>query len=109
MVRPFQNMTIKGALWYQGENNVFQCHGSESNAQGANSGSGGPFACGTVETKTGYACMMENLVNTWREARKHAVPLHPPPRPCSRTLTSGQCSTSVSLSTRRTRVSIYSQ
>lgn len=56
MVRPFVNMTIKGALWYQGENNVFQCHGANSNSQGANSGSGGPFACGTTETATGYAC-----------------------------------------------------
>ena len=25
MVRPLLSTTIKGALWYQGENNVFQC------------------------------------------------------------------------------------
>lgn len=67
MVRPFLNMTINGALWYQGENNVFQCPGSASVDQGASAGSGGPLACGSVAAKTGYACMMENLVNTWRE------------------------------------------
>jgi hypothetical protein len=25
MVQPFINMTIKGVLWYQGENNLGQC------------------------------------------------------------------------------------
>ena len=35
--------------------------------QGAKQGSGGPLACGNVEDKTGYACMMENLVTSWRE------------------------------------------
>ena len=53
MVRPFLNMTITGALWWQGENNVFQCHGKNSSAQGASGGSGGPLACGSVDTKTG--------------------------------------------------------
>jgi hypothetical protein len=88
MVRPFLNMTIKGALWYQvsaekcpcpsaslltnalsgkGENNVFQCHGYNSTSGGGNSGQGGgPTACGDVATDTGYACMMKNLVSTWR-------------------------------------------
>merc|ERR1719174_2385378 len=56
------NVTIKGALWWQGENNVFKCHA------GQGSESGGIVACGSVEESTGYACFMANLVTTWREA-----------------------------------------
>lgn len=66
MVRPFLNMTIRGALWYQGENNVFQCHGANSSLQHGKD-SGGPLACGSIADSTGYACMMKNLIDTWRE------------------------------------------
>jgi hypothetical protein len=82
MVRPFLNMTIKGALWYQGiwppyiydqysmtltdhimiystgcctvpgENNAFQCHGANSIAQNGDN-SGGPIACGSIADRTG--------------------------------------------------------
>jgi hypothetical protein len=41
----------------QGENNAFQCHGANSTEQDGKN-SGGPLACGSVEDKTGYACMM---------------------------------------------------
>eukprot|EP01062_Namystynia_karyoxenos_P033708 TRINITY_DN24775_c0_g1_i1.p1 TRINITY_DN24775_c0_g1~~TRINITY_DN24775_c0_g1_i1.p1 ORF type:complete len:694 (+),score=180.72 TRINITY_DN24775_c0_g1_i1:72-2084(+) len=47
MVGPFVNMTVKGWLWYQGENNL-------------------PFHAGNVLQKAGYACMMPTLVSAWR-------------------------------------------
>lgn len=57
--------------WWQGENNAFQCHDANSKVQaGKDHGQklgGGPNACGAVADHTGYACKMENLVNTWRE------------------------------------------
>lgn len=56
------NVTIKGALWWQGENNVFKCHAGQS------SDSGGIVACGSVADSTGYACFMSNLISTWRKA-----------------------------------------
>jgi len=34
-------MTIKGALWWQGENNAFQCHDAGSLTQDAGHGAGG--------------------------------------------------------------------
>eukprot|EP01047_Picozoa_sp_COSAG01_P004769 COSAG01_NODE_159_length_23702_cov_119.507585_4_plen_130_part_00 len=30
--------------------------------------SGGPTACGSIADKTGYACMMKNLIDQWRSA-----------------------------------------
>ena len=51
----------------QGENNAFQCHGANSSAQNGKD-SGGPIACGSIADNTGYACMMKNLIETWREA-----------------------------------------
>lgn len=62
MVLPFVNMTIKAALWYQGENNVFQCVG------GRRASLGDLESCGNVLEKSGYGCFMENLIKTWREA-----------------------------------------
>ena len=53
---PFQ------ALWYQGENNVFQCR------LGRDAPLGNPKACGDVTEGTGYGCFMQNLVKTWRTA-----------------------------------------
>ena len=47
MVAPFINMTVKGYIWYQGENNVF--------ADTGNSMEG-----------TGYGCMLPNMIKTWR-------------------------------------------
>jgi hypothetical protein len=53
-VLPFVNTTIKGALWWQGENNVFQCHDADDGNQKDDSGpGGGPLACGSVEDHTG--------------------------------------------------------
>eukprot|EP00928_Gymnodinium_smaydae_P062080 TRINITY_DN46016_c0_g1_i1.p1 TRINITY_DN46016_c0_g1~~TRINITY_DN46016_c0_g1_i1.p1 ORF type:complete len:801 (-),score=129.37 TRINITY_DN46016_c0_g1_i1:4-2379(-) len=60
MVLPFVNMTIKGALWYQGENNIFQCLG------GQNAKLGDPFACGKAVEGTGYGCFLQSLINSWR-------------------------------------------
>ena len=48
MVAPFVNMTVKGYVWYQGENNVF--------ADTGNSMEG-----------TGYGCMLPNMVESWRK------------------------------------------
>ena len=62
MILPLVNMSIKGALWYQGENNVFQCTG------GKNAPLGEPAACGDVAAGSGYGCFMQNLIATWRAA-----------------------------------------
>ena len=47
-VRPYLKMTVKGWLWYQGENDM---HGVKGN----------------YLDKTGYACAMPALVQKWRE------------------------------------------
>jgi hypothetical protein len=68
MVAPFLNMTIFGALWYQGENNVYECmNGVDPSLVRARSSNGGPGACGNILNRTGYACSTHNLVTSWRE------------------------------------------
>ncbi|XP_066926705.1 sialate O-acetylesterase-like [Clytia hemisphaerica] len=42
MIRPFLNMTIKGAIWYQGEHN-------------------------TIVNKDYYACVFPEMINNWRK------------------------------------------
>ena len=49
MVLPFVNMSIKGFLWYQGENNL-------------------PYMAGNILDRTGYACMLPALIQNWRNA-----------------------------------------
>jgi len=49
MVRTFVNMTVKGYLYYQGENNAGSLHGN-------------------LLTQTGYACLMPALIASWRAA-----------------------------------------
>ena len=49
MVRTFVNMTVKGWLFYQGENNAGSLHGNYA-------------------TQSGYACMMPALIASWRAA-----------------------------------------
>ena len=51
-----------------GENNVFQCHDEGSAGPSSRGRSGGPGACGLVEIRTGYACLMQQLIETWRAA-----------------------------------------
>ena len=48
MVAPFVNMTLKGFLWYQGENNLFRDAGNAAN-------------------KDGYACLLQTLISSWRD------------------------------------------
>ena len=48
-VVPFLNMTVKGFLWYQGENNM---HGVKGNSV----------------AKTGYGCQMPAMIDLWRAA-----------------------------------------
>ena len=50
MTRPFVNMTVKGYLWYQGENNLFADAGTTAN--------GG----------SGYACLLQKQMESWRSA-----------------------------------------
>jgi hypothetical protein len=52
MVAPFVNMTVKGWIWYQGENNV---HGVMGNS-----------AAGYYKGQ-GYGCEMPKLVELWRQ------------------------------------------
>ena len=47
-IAPLRNMAVKGAIWYQGENNA--------------AGSGG-----VAKTVAGYRALMEVLVQSWRE------------------------------------------
>ena len=60
-VAPFVNMSIKGAVWYQGENNVLEC------SEPGKGGSGGPHACGSAAEDSGYGCNMQLLVSEWRK------------------------------------------
>lgn len=46
-VEPYLSMTVKGWVWYQGENN---CHGT----------------MGSAAAGVGYSCLMETLVAQWR-------------------------------------------
>lgn len=48
LVNPVVNTTIKGVLWYQGENSV-------------------AFDSGNSADRTGYGCMMQTLVSSWRK------------------------------------------
>jgi len=42
-------MTISGAIWYQGENNVV-------------------YGSGSIPEKSGYACQQQNMIKSWRAA-----------------------------------------
>lgn len=59
MVAPFLNMTIWGALWYQGENDCFTC---------VCEGECDISSCGNILNKTGYGCMTEAMLKAWRGA-----------------------------------------
>lgn len=48
MVAPFMNTTIKGVVWYQGENNMASYKGNIAN-------------------NTGYACMLLTMVKNWQK------------------------------------------
>eukprot|EP00966_Prymnesium_polylepis_P291626 6735604-Prymnesium_polylepis.1 len=50
-VRPFLGMTLKGWVFYQGENNVGGLHGNVGTAS---------------QPPSGYACLMARLVRLWR-------------------------------------------
>eukprot|EP00038_Savillea_parva_P008482 m.177256 g.177256 ORF g.177256 m.177256 type:complete len:720 (-) comp14315_c0_seq1:22-2181(-) len=54
-VMPYLDMTVKGWTWYQGENDM---HGVMGNTDGS----------------AGYACMMQALVNQWRNLWSTRVP-----------------------------------
>ena len=49
------------ALWYQGENNCFECAAAGPGNEQPENG------CGNSLDGTGYACYFEQLVSTWRE------------------------------------------
>jgi len=49
MVAPFVNMTLRGWVWYQGENNLM-------------------YHAGNVIDRSGYACMLQTLIQSWRAA-----------------------------------------
>lgn len=77
MILPLVNMSIKGAMWYQGENNCAECARGCSKAPTASSPAGpnpavaedkcGPDTCGNVEKKTGYPCYLKAMINEWRQ------------------------------------------
>jgi len=48
MVAPYLNTTIKGVLWWQGENNMHESKGN-------------------INNNTGYACMFNKMKNQWQE------------------------------------------
>lgn len=58
MVLPFVNMSIKGATWFQGENNCQECNNSDAISD-AN-------ACGNILEKTGYPCYLKTMIDSWR-------------------------------------------
>eukprot|EP01065_Artemidia_motanka_P052926 TRINITY_DN9682_c0_g2_i1.p1 TRINITY_DN9682_c0_g2~~TRINITY_DN9682_c0_g2_i1.p1 ORF type:complete len:756 (+),score=170.88 TRINITY_DN9682_c0_g2_i1:110-2269(+) len=66
MVLPLVNMTIKGATWFQGENNCGECdvrckdkrQCRDSNAT----------TCGSILKSEGYPCYLETMIKSWRQA-----------------------------------------
>jgi hypothetical protein len=66
---PFVNASIFGVLWYQGENNGYECLGGDADAARVGTAppaSGDPRSCGDVLAGSGYACSPANLVASWR-------------------------------------------
>ena len=59
MILPLVNFTIRGALWYQGENNCAECDAHYSKDNSSN-------VCGNVLNNTGYPCYLKSMVNEWR-------------------------------------------
>jgi hypothetical protein len=49
MIAPFVNVTIAGAIWYQGENNI-------------------AFGAGSIAKRSGYACQQASMIASWRAA-----------------------------------------
>ena len=50
-VKPYLDMSVKGFVFYQGENNAGGLHGNSGTA---------------AQTPSGYGCMMPKLVELWR-------------------------------------------
>lgn len=65
-VKPYVNMSIKGFVYYQGENNAHGLHG--------NIGAG-------EQPASGYACMMPKLIELWRREWSRSVNTTDPTAP----------------------------
>eukprot|EP00756_Hemistasia_phaeocysticola_P054911 Hpha_TRINITY_DN30826_c0_g1::TRINITY_DN30826_c0_g1_i1::g.155682::m.155682/K05970/SIAE; sialate O-acetylesterase len=67
MVLPLINMTIKGATWYQGENNCYECNANclddPRNCHNSNT-----TTCGDILRKQGYPCYLKTMIDSWRSA-----------------------------------------
>lgn len=84
MVCPFLNMSIKGSLWYQGENNVFECQNPKKKKKKRNHDiletlrlldspvpgtvEEDAYACGGPDPHMGYGCLTINMIASWRKA-----------------------------------------
>ncbi|CAB9528805.1 Sialate O-acetylesterase [Seminavis robusta] len=61
-VMPFVDMTVKGWLWYQGENNMYEVKGNSKH-------------------DVGYGCELKALIQSWRQAWSETSDTTPPDAP----------------------------
>lgn len=73
MIAPFVNMTVAGAIWYQGEQNV-------------------EFGGGSATQKSGYACQQASMIGSWRKAFSATNGTTSPSFPFGVTSLAGGCS-----------------
>jgi len=70
MIAPFANVTISGAIWYQGENNI---------------------ANGRGDLRTGYACQQAAMIDSWRRVFSATANTTPANFPFGVTTLAGAC------------------
>ena len=61
---------IKGATWFQGENNCAECS-ARCNGKGrdpCHDPTAGPNVCGNLLEKSGYPCYLKVMIDSWRGA-----------------------------------------
>eukprot|EP01062_Namystynia_karyoxenos_P082620 TRINITY_DN9336_c0_g1_i1.p1 TRINITY_DN9336_c0_g1~~TRINITY_DN9336_c0_g1_i1.p1 ORF type:complete len:750 (+),score=163.08 TRINITY_DN9336_c0_g1_i1:79-2250(+) len=66
MVLPLVNMSIKGATWFQGENNCHECDVRCEDKQDCIDSTAN--TCGNILANAGYPCYLKTMIDSWRQA-----------------------------------------